>query len=151
MPRNVRNFWLEGSADGIASRVAKGPRARDGGAHFNLYQRAAGAPTLAFGVRCYADADGTLETEVSSGADVPAIVAVSARDGGSFNTRLHFRGGFAETLAEALRCAIDVHSTAATREAERGRAGEAEAFAARAAECARILAEYFPRCCGGER
>lgn len=31
MPKNVRNFWIELDVDGKASRVATGPKARNGG------------------------------------------------------------------------------------------------------------------------
>ncbi len=42
MPRNCRNFWLEAEADGRASRVAFGPRAKDGGLRLSVYQRDGG-------------------------------------------------------------------------------------------------------------
>jgi hypothetical protein len=142
MPRNVRNFWLEGGAEGIASRHAFGPRSRDGGASLTVYQRSAGEVSEALRVRCYADGSGRLETEASADvAEIPALRVTSYRDGGA--ARVRFVGGFSDTLAEALACMIDAHAAAATREAERGHAAEAEQFAARAADAARILAAYF--------
>ena len=38
MPRNVRNVWIEGRADG-GSKVAFGPRAGDGGARLDVLLR----------------------------------------------------------------------------------------------------------------
>ena len=39
MPRNVRNFWIELDVDGRKSRVATGPRRKDGGFEMTIYIR----------------------------------------------------------------------------------------------------------------
>lgn len=47
MPRNVRNFWLEGSIDGRTSALSGGPQAASGGFVVNVKQRNRGAVTTA--------------------------------------------------------------------------------------------------------
>lgn len=42
MPRHVRNFWIEVSADGVQP-IATGPRSADGGAKVIIRQRKEGA------------------------------------------------------------------------------------------------------------
>ncbi len=39
MPRNVRNFWVELSVDGAASRVETGPRSANGGFAMRILMR----------------------------------------------------------------------------------------------------------------
>jgi hypothetical protein len=46
MPRNVRNWWIEGRADG-ASGVSFGPKAADGGFELTIYQRDRGSVSTA--------------------------------------------------------------------------------------------------------
>jgi hypothetical protein len=50
--------------DGRQSRVAGGPRAKDGGITLHLYQRAGGEVKTALRVECLAFPDGTLCLEV---------------------------------------------------------------------------------------
>ncbi len=64
MPRTVRNFWLSADVDGRQSRVAGGPRAKDGGITLHLYQRAGGEVRTALRVYCHASSDGTLRLTV---------------------------------------------------------------------------------------
>jgi len=47
MPRNVRNWWIKGRADGAAKEVTFGPRLGDGGFQMTIYQRDKGEVTLA--------------------------------------------------------------------------------------------------------
>lgn len=60
MPRNVRNFWLELSVDGKASRVATGPRARDGGFQLTVKQRDNGGVAITGELVGHVRANGTL-------------------------------------------------------------------------------------------
>jgi hypothetical protein len=39
MPRNVRNFWLQGRADGRESPLSGGPVRKDGGFFLEISQR----------------------------------------------------------------------------------------------------------------
>jgi hypothetical protein len=55
MPRNVRNFWLELSVDGNASKVGTGPRAKDGGFELSILMRDGGGIKRALSVRGYED------------------------------------------------------------------------------------------------
>ena len=45
MPRNVRNFWIEGLIDGRESNLVGGPKSKDGGFDIDIYQRDNGAVT----------------------------------------------------------------------------------------------------------
>lgn len=42
MPRNVRNFWLDGTIDGQKTRLAGGPPTTNGGFRLMLYMRSNG-------------------------------------------------------------------------------------------------------------
>jgi hypothetical protein len=64
MPRIVRNFWVSATVDGRKSRVAGGPRGKDGGITLTLYQRQCGAVRTALRIQCHACGDGTLRLEV---------------------------------------------------------------------------------------
>lgn len=39
MPRNVRNFWIEGEVDGRKTPIAFGPQEKDGGFRLTVYMR----------------------------------------------------------------------------------------------------------------
>lgn len=39
MPRNVRNFWIEGNINGKATKIASGPVRKDGGFTLTIYMR----------------------------------------------------------------------------------------------------------------
>ena len=43
MPRNVRNFWIEGQVDGYKDRIGMGPKSKEGGFHLNLSIRYEGS------------------------------------------------------------------------------------------------------------
>jgi hypothetical protein len=60
MPRNVRNFWIEGRTDDSAYGHNFGPRTKDGGFEMTIYQRDAGGVTKAFDIRGFLDVDGKL-------------------------------------------------------------------------------------------
>lgn len=42
MPRNVRNFWIEVEIDGRTTKLAGGPRSKDGGFTLRIKQRSKG-------------------------------------------------------------------------------------------------------------
>lgn len=62
---NIRNFWIEGEMDGLATRIATGPPARDGGFRLTIYMRREGSVTEALRVRGHAQPDGGLTLEVA--------------------------------------------------------------------------------------
>lgn len=147
MPRNVRNFWLRGHADG-AREISAGPRSRDGGAKFTLYQRAAGDVAESLQIGCYADGSGALETEVSADvAECPALRVTSTRDGGEPCVSVRFVGGFSDSIAEALELAAEANRAAAQRDRRNSADAEAtrEYLLERAREFERIRARYFAR------
>ena len=45
MPRNVRNFWIEGSVDGYKNNIGMGPQSKDGGFYLTIKQRDNGCVT----------------------------------------------------------------------------------------------------------
>lgn len=127
MPRNVRNFWIEGRADGRASGFSAGPRSRDGGFFARVYVRAAGGVADAFGIRGYAAGD-RLRVEVS-GPDGRALATLASDRDAEGAPRLIF-GGDAATLSlevERLRSKLEDVASAAER-AHRTRAGRVEAL-----------------------
>jgi hypothetical protein len=63
MPRNVRNFWLELDVDG-RSKVATGPRSKDGGFELNVLMRDGGDVKKAVRLVGNALEDGTLELHI---------------------------------------------------------------------------------------
>ena len=64
MPRNVRNFWVECKIDGQKTRLAGGPRSKDGGFSLTIYQRRRGNVEVAFSIEGRADTDGRIFTRV---------------------------------------------------------------------------------------
>jgi hypothetical protein len=38
-PRNVRNFWIEGSVDGLKKDISTGPKSANGGFHLTISMR----------------------------------------------------------------------------------------------------------------
>jgi hypothetical protein len=70
MPRHVRNFWIEVSADGVQP-VATGPRSGDGGARVIIRQRSNGEiDEETITVECRPTQDGQLVIIVTKGDDV---------------------------------------------------------------------------------
>lgn len=64
MPRNVRNYWIEANIDGRPTRIAAGPRRKDGGFALSVLMRDQGGIVDALTVEGYADPDGTLTLNV---------------------------------------------------------------------------------------
>ena len=60
MPRNVRNFWIEGRVDGRKSNPGFGPQAKDGGFVVDVFQRNDGAVVKAGQLQGFAHSDGRL-------------------------------------------------------------------------------------------
>jgi hypothetical protein len=60
----LRNFWLEGKIDGRSTNVSGGPKRKDGGMSFTLYQKDRGDSTVALEVICRHNHDGSLTTSV---------------------------------------------------------------------------------------
>ena len=57
MPRNIRNFWIELTVDGKKSRVATGPRGKDGGFRLVVKMRDNGNIIDALGIEGDATGD----------------------------------------------------------------------------------------------
>ena len=51
MPRCERNFWIELDVDGKKTRVATGPRSKDGGFSMTIYMRDEGGAETAARIR----------------------------------------------------------------------------------------------------
>ena len=62
----VRNFWIEVTVDGRKTKIATGPRSKDGGMEITIKQRNNGSIDHALTVRCTVD-DQNLRTKASSG------------------------------------------------------------------------------------
>jgi hypothetical protein len=60
MPRNVRNFWIEGHIDGRDSEVSGGPRNKDGGFRLAIFQRDDGSVRKALTIAGQTGTDGQL-------------------------------------------------------------------------------------------
>jgi hypothetical protein len=60
MPRNVRNFWIEGRVDGKAKSVGFGPIGKDGGFDLSISVRNDGGIERAFFVRGFVNKNGDL-------------------------------------------------------------------------------------------
>lgn len=58
MPRNVRNFWVTGRADGRDNPVTFGPVGRGDGIEIRVQQRHDGDVTDALRIKGYVDSDG---------------------------------------------------------------------------------------------
>ena len=84
MPRIVRNFWIEGTVDGTATRIATGPKSATGGFELNILMRkdgeiaqANGKDARALRITAYALSNGQLVLECSSDL-APGIILVEA-------------------------------------------------------------------------
>ena len=64
MPRNVRNWWAWGRADGSARAYEFGPQAREGGISIDLKARDRGEVVDSFRIEGLARGDGTLTLTV---------------------------------------------------------------------------------------
>ena len=56
MPRNVRNFWIEGETDN-GTEFGTGPRAKEGGFFADIYMREDGGVRHALKIRGWVDGD----------------------------------------------------------------------------------------------
>ena len=65
MPRNVRNFWIELSADGYTKTVAIGPKSKDGNAEVTVNMRHKGCVTTPLVVEGIAQSNGKLLLRVT--------------------------------------------------------------------------------------
>lgn len=73
MPRNVRNFWLEGDIDGNRAAVSGGPQSKGGGFSLRIKQRHRGGIVEAMTVTGWVMADGSLALEAESGTGAPLV------------------------------------------------------------------------------
>ena len=64
MPRNTRNFWIEGQIDGRNSELSGGPRNKDGGISVKIKQRNNKGITEAIRIDGIADSEGNLSLKV---------------------------------------------------------------------------------------
>ena len=68
MPRNVRNWWIEGNIDGRKSALSGGPVSKDGGIDITIYQRDKGQVLDVLIIKGIAH-DGVLKLEVTNTND----------------------------------------------------------------------------------
>lgn len=66
----VRNFWIDGDVDGRTTSVKGGPVSKTGGMQVDIKQRDDGKIITAVKVRCSADDEGNLVTNVYDNEDV---------------------------------------------------------------------------------
>lgn len=78
MPRNVRNFWIELTVDGSATRVETGPRSKDGGFELTILMRDRGGISRAMELRGYAKSDGSI-TLVAQAIGQPEVTVKTQR------------------------------------------------------------------------
>jgi hypothetical protein len=64
MPRNVRNFWLEGQIDGRDTKISGRPQSKDGGFSLTIKQRDGGQVTTACRIWGNADQHGNIKLMV---------------------------------------------------------------------------------------
>lgn len=67
--RNVRNFWIEADIDGASSKLAGGPRNREGGFELTIFMREDGEAKTAMHVVGMVDTDGELVLKVGAAED----------------------------------------------------------------------------------
>ena len=60
----IRNFWVTANIDGRGTKLAGGPRSKDGGMDITLYQRDNGCIETALRIRCW-EYNGKLFTDVA--------------------------------------------------------------------------------------
>jgi hypothetical protein len=65
MPRNVRNFWIEGYVDGNVQSFGMGPKSKDGGFDLKVKMRDEGNITVPVVISGCALDDGTLQLRIS--------------------------------------------------------------------------------------
>jgi len=75
MPRNVRNFWLDGRIDGRSSRLEGGPQSKDGGFSLTIKQREDDGIIIAARIWGTADDDSRLRLHVEV-ADADELLTV---------------------------------------------------------------------------
>ena len=68
MPRNIRNFWIESTVDGVATKYASGPKAKDGGFELTIKQRVKGNIVTAYRISGIALQTGELSIQVANGS-----------------------------------------------------------------------------------
>lgn len=85
MPRNVRNFWIELNVDGKRTRIATGPRNKDGGFELTVYQRDKGDVRKALYLSGYAHSDGLLRLTIDP--DMPVRTYDDSASGSIVTTR----------------------------------------------------------------
>lgn len=82
MPRNVRNFWIELEVDGVQTKIATGPKSRDGGFQMVIRMREKGAISdklvTVFGTVDHSD--GALVLKAECEATDQGITLVTNRD-----------------------------------------------------------------------
>lgn len=86
MPRNVRNWWIEATIDGRASKFAAGPQSREGGFSLTILARDAGNVVHALTVRGVAHSNGSLFLDVEPSRDSSVSVVPENSKGFAIRT-----------------------------------------------------------------
>lgn len=79
MPRNVRNFWIDGRIDGRSADLSGGPQSKDGGFSLTIYQRNKGEVMEALRINGRVLSDGSLKLEAETTDGASAIVVRTER------------------------------------------------------------------------
>lgn len=75
----VRNFWVEANIDGRKTKLAGGPRSKNGGFSLTVFQRSQGSITRALIIDGFANEDGELNLSVRNGKDSQKLRVVTER------------------------------------------------------------------------
>ena len=60
----MRNFWITSKIDGRKSELSGGPKANSGKMITEIRQNVQGESKIVFTIKCYANGDGSLTTEI---------------------------------------------------------------------------------------
>lgn len=79
MPRNVRNFWIDGSIDGRNSKLSGGPQSKTGGFSLTVFQRDNGCVSRVLIIDGFANDNSELTLSVRNGDDRQQFHLVTER------------------------------------------------------------------------
>ncbi len=75
----IRNFYINCEIDGWKSKLADGPKAKDGGFNLIIYQRSKGKKIIALEVVGVVRADGKLRLEILKNDDILMVSSIEDR------------------------------------------------------------------------
>lgn len=79
MPKNVRNFWIKGKVDGVATSINVGPAAHNGGFELTVLMRHEGNIVTGVEMRGFINADGMIALSVTNADGSQSILETTNR------------------------------------------------------------------------